>query len=55
MQCDFEGITNGTITTHQAFGYIATKSAIELITSSYKKYSLSTIGHSLGAWLANLR
>lgn len=57
MQADLDSVVMGMITTHQGGGYIATKKAIELVTNKkfgYSDYSLSTTGHSLGSWLAQL-
>ena len=55
MQADFDGVVKGIVTSHQGNGYVATKKAIEVAkTEKYSAYSLSTTGHSLGAWLAQL-
>jgi uncharacterized protein Yka (UPF0111/DUF47 family)/energy-coupling factor transporter ATP-binding protein EcfA2 len=59
-QEDVAGILMGQILTHQAYGYLATDIAVKIITGKYlshlgyEHYALSTTGHSLGAWLAEL-
>ena len=55
MQTDIQGVMQGKITLHQGYGHIATEEAIKLVrTAKYSDCSLSTTGHSLGAWLAQL-
>jgi len=54
---DIEGVLIGGIYLHQAWGYAATKLAVDYVTKStsdYFNFALSFTGHSLGAWLAAL-
>ncbi|XP_065655124.1 uncharacterized protein LOC136081605 [Hydra vulgaris] len=56
LQQDIAGIFMGEILLHQAYGYVATDAAIQLLKnhSKYTDYSFSITGHSLGAWLAEM-
>ncbi|XP_047130223.1 uncharacterized protein LOC124810068 isoform X1 [Hydra vulgaris] len=53
---DIAGLFMGEILLHQAFGYVATDAAVQLIKThlKYSEYAFSITGHSLGAWLAEM-
>lgn len=53
-QADVESVFKGLFVRHQVYGYKATEIAVKLQKAEYKDYSLSTAGHSLGAWLAQM-
>ncbi|XP_065644659.1 uncharacterized protein LOC124810068 isoform X2 [Hydra vulgaris] len=56
LQQDIAGLFMGEILLHQAFGYVATDAAVQLIKThlKYFEYAFSITGHSLGAWLAEM-